>query len=148
MAERLVFDVELREADDDVPRLHGVILVEGRAARGGRAELFAPGAVTWPNDGIAIRTEHFGPVEARAMPSRVGTEIRISARATPGIVQAVQAGRRRMSVEFHLLAETRTAAGVREIERALVDAVALTDHAEYDQTSAEVRDRKVTRWWL
>ena len=36
-----VVPVELREADDG-PMLRGVVLQEGRAARGGRAEVFTP----------------------------------------------------------------------------------------------------------
>ena len=138
--------VEVR-ASAEGPRLHGVILTEGRAARGGRAELFAPGAVVWPADGIAIRAEHLGPEIARAVPTRDGTEIRIAAGASPAVFEAVKNGRKWMSVEFHSIAETRTSAGVREITRALVDGASLTDDPEYHQTSAEVRTRR-RRVWL
>ena len=138
--------VEIRESDDG-PRLVGTILQEGRAARGGRAELFAPGSVTWPTDGIEIRTRHHGPAEIRAVPVRQSNgEIQIAVKATPGVVEAVRAGRDAMSVEFHAIREHRTAAGVREIERALVDAAALTDDPEYGQTGAEIRSRRVPVW--
>ena len=101
--------------------LHGVILQEGRASAGGRAELFAPQSVVWPSDGVAILPEHHGAVETRAVPTREpdGT-IRIAARTMPAIFAAVQAGRRSMSVEFTALDEIRTAGGVREIRRAMV----------------------------
>lgn len=141
-------DVELREAEGG-PRLHGTILQEGRAARGGRAELFAPGAVTWPEAGIAIRTEHRGRTEATALPVRQPDgRIAIAVKATPAIVAAVKAGRDAMSVEFFPLREHRTAGGVREITRALVDGAALTDDPEYVQAAAEVRQRRRPAVWL
>ncbi len=108
--------------------LRGVILTEGRAASGGRAELFAPGSVVWPSDGIGILTEH-----------RATGEIRVEARATDAIRRAVDvAGRRYMSVEFHAQEERTTAGGVREVLRAMVDAAALVCSPEYDVTSAEI----------
>lgn len=144
---RLVVPVECR-ASAGGPVLHGVILTEGRAARGGRAELFAPGACVWPSDGVAIRAEHLGHVEARAVPTREGNEVHVEVRATDAIRRAVDVdGKRYMSVEFTAEAEVRTAAGVREIERAFLTAAALTDRPEYVQTSAEVRDRR-RRVWL
>ncbi len=148
MSERLTFVVECRSSEDG-PMLHGVILQEGRAAAGGRAEVFAPGALVWPNDGIGILTEHRGAVEARAVPTREPNgEIRISTPATPAIVRAVDQGKQHMSVEFHAVWEHRTAAGVREIELALLDAAALTDKPEYEQTRAELRERQQVRVWL
>ena len=148
-AERLTVAVECR-ASESGPMLRGVILQEGRAARGGRAELFAPGSVRWPADGIAVRGEHLGAEIARAVPIREANgEIRIETRATPEVLAAIeQAGRRYMSVEFYALREHRTAAGVREIEAALVDAAALTDDPEYAQARAEVRERRPVRLWL
>lgn len=107
-----------------------------------------PGAVVWPADGIAIRTEHLGAEHARAIPERDGTEIRITAPASPAIFDAVNAGRKWLSVEFHAITETRTAGGVREIERALVDGASLTDDPEYHQTVAEVRAARRRRVWL
>ena len=45
------FEVEVREAERAgyEPTLRGVMLTEGRAASGGRAEVFAPGSVSWPH---------------------------------------------------------------------------------------------------
>lgn len=145
MSDVLRCKVEVRESEDG-PKLHGTILTEGRAARGGRAELFAPGAVSWPAEGIAIRTEHRGAIQATAVPERVGSEIRIVAPANDAIKAALAAGRDSMSVEFYPVREVRTAGGVREIERALVDAASLTDDPEYEQTRAEVRSRRVQVW--
>ena len=54
-----------------------------------------------------------------------------------------------MSVEMHVLADTRNAADIREIQAALIVAGALTADPEYQQTSAELRDRsRRRRVWL
>ena len=129
--------VEVREKKGE---LRGVILQEGRAASGGRAEVFAPGSVTWPADGVAIRAEHLGATEIRAMPRRDKSgRIRVRAKATDGIRAAIRGGKRYMSVEFRALSERTTAGGVREVLRALVEGAALVDSPEYDSTLAEVR---------
>ena len=145
--ERLTCAVECR-ASDSGPRLHGVILTEGRAAAGGRAELFAPGAVVWPAEGIGIGTKHLAAPETRALPIRAGNEIRIEADATPALFAAVQGGAKYMSLEFHALAEVRTAAGIREVTSALVVGAVVTADPEYAQTAAEVRTREGRRVWL
>lgn len=141
-------NVEVREEGGE---LHGTIIQEGRAASGGRAEVFAPGAVTWPAEGVGILTEHRGEPETRAFPHRAQNgEIRIRARATEAIKTAIAAGRRWMSVEFRSLEERTTRGGIREILRAYVDAAALVDRPEYDSTGAEIRqrDRRRRRIWL
>ena len=132
--------VEIREADGG-RHLYGVIVQEGRAARR-RREVFAPGAVEWPAAGVGILTRHHGDPEARAVPVRESDgRITIKARATEAVREAVAAGRRFMSVEFHALRERRTEGGIREILRALVPDVALVTEPEYDMTGAEVRQR-------
>ena len=131
-------DVEVR-AGESGPYLHGVILAEGRAATGGRAELFAPGSVMWPSEGIAIRAQHRGAELMRAMPSRVDNEIRIEAPATDAVAAEIRGGKKHMSVEFLAMEEQRTRGGVREIRKALVDGAALVSNPEYSHTRAEVR---------
>ena len=77
-----------------------------------RPEVFAPGALVWGADGIAIRTEHRGAEVARAIPTRgPDGSIRISAIATPEIRAAYASGKRYLSAEFQSLAEIRTAGG-------------------------------------
>ena len=134
-----IVPVEVREADDG-PKLRGTILQEGRAAQGGRAEVFAPGSVVWASDGIAVLGEHRGAELARAVPTRdADGSLRIETPATPAILAAYKTRKLFLSVEFHALREVRTAGGVREIQRALVDGAALVKSPEYPNVKAEVR---------
>ena len=120
--------------------LHGVILQEGRAASGGRAEVFVPGSVSWPTEGVRILDEHRGPALTKAFPTRDAEgRIKIRARATAAIRAAVAAGKKYMSIEFRCQEERMTKGGVREVMRAFVDAAALVANPEFDTTSAEVR---------
>ena len=143
------FEIEIRRAENREPELHGVMLTEGRAASGGRAELFVPGSVSWPTDGVEIAPHHDLPSETRAHPVRQADgRLTLRTRATDALRQAVESGSRYMSVEFHALRERRTQAGVREILSALVVRAALEKTPEYDTTAAEVRSKQGRRWWL
>ena len=149
---KIGFEVEVRESDTPgyEPMLRGTILQEGRAATGGRREVFTPGSVSWPHDGVAILTEHRGPSEARGQVVRERDgRLTITARATDAIREAVGSGKRFMSVEFRSVSERETAGGVREVLRCVVDAAALVVNPEYDSTSAELRQRAPRRrLWL
>ncbi len=142
--------VEVRAAEDGTPpQLVGVMVSEGRAASGGRRELFTPGSVEWPAEGVGILLAHRTAPETRAAAERQPDgRITLTAEATPAIREAVEAGRRFMSVEFHALEERTTRGGVREILRAFVPDAALTDVPEYDTTRAELRARVRRRVWL
>ena len=139
---RYVVPVEMRTAAvDEGPHLLATIIQEGRAGSV-RSELFAPMAIIWPPEGIAIRTEHRGKEIIRSIPERhTNGEIRICARATPEI-QAAYTTRKFMSIEFVALSENRTSSGIREIERAFVSAAAMVADPEYAQAAAEVRERE------
>ena len=116
------FEVEIREVEAGRPRLFGVMLTEGRAASE-RRELFAPGSVNWPADGVGIQTQHHGEIEVRAQPVRHSDgRIEVRAEATDGIRAAIAAGARYMSVEFMSLREKVTRGGIREILEAFVPA--------------------------
>ena len=142
------FEIEIREAAEG-GELHGVMLTEGRAASGGRAELFTPGSVQWPSEGVEIAPGHELATEARAHPVRQRDgRLTLRTRATEPLRQAVESGARFMSVEFHALRERRTKAGVREILSALVVRAALLKVPEYDCTSAEIRNTRRRRVWL
>ena len=148
MAETLkyVVPVELREATDG-PMLRGIMLPEGRAAQGGRAEVFAPQSVVWPSEGVKILAEHRGSELARTIPARgEDGSLRIETPATPEIREAYKT-RKYFSVEFHSLREIKTAGGVREIQLAFVEAAALVTAPEYQQSVAEIRSKR-RRIWL
>ena len=143
------FEIEVRQAEDGAPELRGTMLQEGRAATGGRAEVFAPLSVQWPSGGVEIAPSHDLPTETRAVPVRE-TDGRLTVRtqATDSLRAAVENGARYMSVEFHALNERRTAGGVREILRALVVRAALVKNPEFDTTAAELRNKQGRRVWL
>ena len=144
---RYFVPVELRQAAGG-SMLRGIMLPEGRAAQGGRAEVFAPLSVVWPSEGVKILGEHRGATLALTVPIRdAGGQLRIETPATPAILEAYET-RRFFSVEFHALREVQTAGGVREIQRALVEAAALVTAPEYAQAVAEVRARGRRRYWL
>ena len=126
-----------------------MIVQEGRAASV-RNEIFAPGALVWGADGIALRVEHRGREVARAIPTRAPNgEIRISALATPEIRAAFAGGKKFLSAEFQSLSEIRTAGGIRELRRAYISGGALVRTPEYTQAGAEIRQRASRRRpWL
>ena len=144
--ESLCAPIELRESEGG-PTLHGVLIQEGRAASA-RAEVFAPGSLVWSATGIALRAEHLGAEDSRAIPTREANgEIRIAAPASAALVEAFNEGRRFLSIEFHSLKETRSAAGVREIQSAFLPGAALVADPEYKQAGAKIRARR-RRVWL
>ena len=144
--ESLCAPVELRESETG-PMLHGVLIQEGRAASV-RAEVFAPGSLVWSASGIALRAEHLGAEDSRAIPTReAGGEIRIATPASPALVAAFNEGRKFLSIEFHSLKETRSKSGVREIQSAFLPGAALVADPEYKQATAEVRSTQ-RRVWL
>lgn len=147
-ARRLVLGAAEIRAAEDGEHLHGVMIQEGRAASGGRREVFVPGSVQWAAEGVSILTEHRGTPEIRAVPVRESDgRISIRVRATDAIREAVQAGKKWMSVEFHALRERTTKGGVREVLQAFVVAAALVANPEYDTTAAEVRERERGEHW-
>ena len=148
----IVGAAEIRAAEDG-ERLHATLITEGRAASGGRREVFTPGSVEWPSEGVGILLAHRQAPELRAVPVRESDgRITVSEPATPAIREAVEGGKRFMSVEFHALEERTTKGGVREVLRAFVPDAALVADPEYDTTRAEVREREREHWrrlpWL
>ena len=140
--------VEIREGQDKQPQIDGILVQEGRAGSV-RRELFTPGSVQWPSEGVGILVGHGGPLAGIVTPTRaVNGEIRFSAPASPQMVQAVESGRKGLSVEFVALEESRTAGGIREVRRAFVPAAALVSNPEYQQAVAELRDQKPIRVFL
>ena len=147
------FEIEVREAQPGRNVLEGYLLQEGRAAAGGRAEVFAPGSIETPAEGVGIATEHLGPVEVRGhvVRNRDG-RLRITAAANDAVRRAYADGKRYLSVEFTALRDRVTKGGVREIERAIVATAAMVREPEYAQATVEVREaddlERKARIWL
>ena len=126
-----------------------MIVQEGRAGSV-RRELFTPGSVLWPSEGVGILVGHGGPLAGTVQPTReTNGEIRFSAPASPadgpgGRVRTQVACRSSSSP----LQESRTAGGIREVRRAFVGAAALVTSAEYTQAKAEIRDQQKVRVFL
>ena len=138
--------LELRESDEG-EHLVGVVVQEGRAGTV-RKEIFSPQSLSWPAEGVPIRTEHLQGEVGRAVPTRhPGGEIRIRLKATPEIRAAYQAGKKFLSAEFFALRESQSA-GIREIESALLSGAAMVSSPEYKQATAEIRTRpkRLSRW--
>ena len=138
--------LEIRESDEG-EHLTGVVVQEGRAGTV-RKEIFSPQSLTWPSEGVPIRTEHLKGEVGRAVPTRhPGGEIRIRLKATPEIRSAYQAGKKFLSAEFFALRESRSA-GIREIESALLSGAAMVSSPEYKQATAEIRTKpkRLSKW--
>lgn len=147
--------LELREDEtrQSPGRLSGVILEVGRVASD-RREVFTPGSVRWPANGVRLLAEHRGRMVTRFEPVVDGSEIRID-HPLPDtalgreVAAEVRAGRKAgLSVEFYAT-EERSVQGVREVRGALVDAAAVVESPAYDQARVEVRQRAGgRRVWL
>ena len=146
-------ELELRETDRGPGILLGTILETGRIA-GDRREVFTPGSVQFPSNGIRLLAEHRGRQVMRLTPVIEGSSIRVEAQLPDNaigreVAAEVRSGRKRgLSVEFTATQEA-TVSGVREIRGARVDAAAIVASPAYDQARVEVRQRgDRRRWWL
>ena len=145
--------LEIRGDEGSPGRLVGTLIETGRVA-GDRREIFTPGSVRWPSNGLRLLAEHRGRQVMRFVPKVEGTEIRID-HPLPDtalgreVAAEIRAGRKRgLSVEFFPTDEAQVQ-GVREVRGALVDAVAVVESAAYKQARVEVRHRAGRRRvWL
>ena len=158
--DELIF--EIRQADDptreSAGRLVGTLLRYNEVAED-RREVFAPGALTWPEDGILINVMHErkSPL-LRAIPFQDGDAVKIDARvpstaagrdAITNIREGVYTG---LSIEFHSRAEGRRGP-LREIRQAFLGAAAMVDTAAYGGSKVEIRAKsdvqgRIARLWL
>ena len=152
------FKVEVRADEGRLGpgRLYGVVLPYSQRASD-RAEMFLPGSLQWPDDGIVLNRMHTrrSPI-MRVVPTVVDNEVRID-QALPD----TQAGRdaateirqglfKGLSIEFVSLRET-VAGGIRRISSAMLRGVALVDLPSYSAAAVEVRAKprqKRRRLWL
>ena len=158
--DKLVFEV--RQAEDpsrESPgRLVGTLLRYEEVAQD-RQEIFARGALSWPEGGIVINAQHDrqSPI-LRAVPFLEGDDLKIDAAlpnttagrdAAENLRQGVYTG---LSVEFASRSEGRRGP-LREIRSALLGGAALVDTAAYKGSTVEVRaktdtQRRIARLWL
>ena len=164
MTDEIRCKVELRADDASPGRLVGILMRYGDVGEKGR-EVFAPGALAWPSNGIRIDEQHASspargstqPPIMRAVPVVEGDEVRIDC-ALPDTQRGrdlatlmrmdppVYTG---LSVEFRATKEHR-AGGRRVIDSALLAGAGLTDNPSYRGTPVEVREEQPRRrrLWL
>ena len=151
--ESLIVSVELRasETDDSPGTISGQFLPIGRIASD-RREVFTPGSVLFPSDGVKLLISHGGEVIMMFEPIVVedGYNVEAVLPSSPSGIQAaelVRTGTRSaLSVEFRCL-EAEIVSQVREVRSALVEAAALVPSGAYEQARAELRGREL-RWWF
>ena len=157
MTDEIRCAIELR-ADDSMAspgRLSGVLLTYGERAKN-RRETFAPGALSWPANGIILRRQHNrqAPI-MRAIPELRGAQVVIDAalpdtsagRDTAAEIRGgLLAG---LSVEFRATAQ-RYVGGQRIITAALLNGAGLVDDPEYPGSAVELRaaQGRRRRLWL
>ena len=143
-----LLECEIRWSEDETRespgRLTGTLLTYETRAND-RPEIFARGALTWPDLGILINDQHDRKATIlRAMPRLVGDEIRIDAPlpntqrgrdAATNVREGVLTG---LSVEFRATQEGRRG-GMREIRRGLLLRAGLVDVPAYLDSTVEVR---------
>ena len=152
--DKLVF--EIRQLDDPTRespgRLTGTLLNYEERARD-RHEVFARGALTWPEAGILVNWQHdrSKPI-LRAVPFLDGDAVKIDAQipntalgrdTVVNIREGVFGG---LSVEFHSRSEGRRG-NLREIRSAFLGPAALVDTGSYAGATVEVRAEAGVRAW-
>lgn len=149
--------VEIRIADDPERRGPGVltgVLMPYEKRAGDRPEMFARGALYWPDDGVVLREQHNreAPI-TRFVPEDTGAELRVSfplpdtQRGRDAAALIRNGTLRGLSVEFRAERETFRD-GVRVVERARLTGAGLVDDPSY-QSPVEVRSKgRRRRLWL
>ena len=134
--------------------LKGVVMPYGERAAD-RAEVFKPGALYWPADGVMLREQHnrqapivrFKPVAA-ASEVRVEIPLPDTSRARDAALMVKNGTFRGLSVEFIAEQESQVA-GVREIRKARLLGAGLVDSPSYSGATVEARAKgKRRRLWL
>ena len=144
--------IELR-ADDTRSgpgRLTGTLITEGEQAND-RRELFMPGALTWPAEGIVLRRQHARdkPI-TMIQPRREGNKIVVDetlpdTTAGRDAAAEIRAGMfKGLSVEFVSQRE-RFAGGLRKIGGALLKGAGLVDTPSYSSAVVSVRNKGAGR---
>ena len=148
MNDEIRCSIELRadETRQGPGRLVGRILRYGERALD-RSELFEPGALSWPADGVILNRQHVRTLPImRVVPIERDGELRIDqpipdTLAGRDAATEIRSGLLRgLSISFQA-ARQSFAGGVRRIQSAAMTAVGLVDSPSYD-APVEVRQRR------
>ncbi len=151
-----ILKCEIRLAEDDdrlsPGRLTGTLLTyETRASD--RPELFALGALHWPENGIVINDQHQRQAAIiRTVPFlednavKVDVQLPDTARGRDAATDVREGTLTGLSVEFHSESEGRRG-GLREIRRARLVRAGLVDDPSYADSKVEVRGQ-IPAWML
>ena len=149
--------IELRadESRQSPGRVVGT-LMEYETRAGDRPEMFAPGSLEWPADGILLNLSHdrkqpvmrFKP-EVRGSAVMIDEALPDTARGRDAATMIRNSTLRGLSVEFRASKEEMRG-GVRLIRSAALAAAALVDSPSYPSSGVEVRQRdgrrRTPRW--
>ena len=149
------FAVECRadESRQSPGRIFGK-LMEYMTPAGDRPEMFAAGALTWPDGGVVLNEQH----NRQAPIMRFTPEVRGNAVVIDSLLPDTQRGRdaalmirngtfRGLSVEFRSLSEG-VRDGMRLIRAGRLAGAALVDDPSYPASAVEVRQRASGRPWV
>lgn len=154
MTNELTCPIEIRadESRATPGRLYGVLMHEGAPASD-RPETFAPGSLSWPDDGIPLNVQHDRrALVQRVMPERRGElvvvdEPIIDTQRGRDLATMIRAGAvRGLSVEFRARRQ-RYDGGRRVVLDGLLVGAGAVDSPSYASSRVEVRKRKERRWW-
>ena len=140
-------EIRIAEGAEGKPaRLVGVLMPYNTEARD-RREVFEPGSLSWPSDGVVLRRQH-----QRSSPILRFTPVEVEGRLTVDVpIPDTVAGRdalaeirsglfKGLSVEFNSIRESFVA-GVRRIAKATLKGAGLVDSGSYEGATVEARAR-------
>ena len=135
--------VEIREVEGK-PRLVGILMPYGERAQD-RAEVFEPGSLSWPDDGVVLRRQHVreSPI-MRIVPVEVEGRLTVDApipdtAAGRDCASELRSGLfRGLSVEFRATAQN-IVGGIRRISKAVLTGAGLVDEGSFAGATVEAR---------
>ena len=138
---------ELREVEG-VTRLVGVLMSYGERAQD-RAEVFEPGSLSWPADGVVLNRQHsraspilrFAPVESGGKLT-VDAEIPDTTAGRDALAEIRSGLFRGLSIEFRAVKQS-IVGGIRRISKAILTGAALVDAGSYSDATVEAREQVV-----
>ena len=150
--------IEVREVEGKPSRLVGTLMPYGQVAQD-RAELFEPGSLSWPSDGVVLRRQH-----ERSQPILRFTPVEVEGRLTVDAeIPDTTAGRdtlaelsgphplfKGLSVEFRAVRQS-IVSGIRRISAGVLVGAGLVDSPAFSGATVEARakaekEKEWARW--